>query len=62
MNEVTINGVPIKFIPPTTDPDEKLVFGVDQSVIDRANQINDGWRFVETWRSGGVPVYELKRV
>lgn len=58
---VTINGVPVEFIPPTTDPDEKLVFAVKQSVIDEANQKMDGWKAVEVRRVASVPVYELHR-
>jgi len=57
---VTINGVPLEFIPPTTDPDEKMVIAVKRSVIDAANQRMDGWKFVEVRRVDDVPVYELR--
>jgi hypothetical protein len=65
-DKVTIGGIPLKFEPPATDSDEKYVYGVNQSVIDRANvkmeAEGSSWRFVETSRVGGVSVYELRRV
>lgn len=57
---VTINGFPVEFIPPTTDPDEKMVIAVKRSVIDAANQRMDGWKFVEVRRVDDVPVYKLR--
>ena len=62
---ITIGGVTLEFNPPTTDRDEKLLYGVNQSSVALANRKMEAegsdWRFVETRRVEGVPVYELKR-
>lgn len=63
---ITIGGVSLEFNPPTSDLDEKLVYGVNQSAIDLANRKMESegsdWRFMEERRVNGVPVYELKRI
>ena len=57
---VSINGVTLDLIPPTTDPDAKYSFAVKRSAIDDANRRMKDWRFVAVSHVDGVPIYELR--